>query len=106
MLRFVIDRTNNFVSVRSFGIIGGGAVLFAASALAGVGPLVGREKILRALQNISFAIFTAGGGGIAAAGGAGAYATCNPPFCRARSGQCCLLQPGRRPGRFRCPRSC
>jgi len=79
---------NDCPGVRSFGIIGGGAVLVAASGLAGVGPLV------------------AGGGGIAAAGGAGAYATCNPPFCRARSGQCCLLQPGRRPGRFRCPRSC
>merc|ERR1712223_2202292 len=79
---------NDCPGVRSFGIIGGGAVLVAATGLAGVGPLV------------------AGGGGIAAAGGAGAYATCNPPFCRARSGQCCLLQPGRRPGRFRCPRSC
>ena len=36
---------NHFVLVRSFGIIGGGAVLVAASALAGVGPLVGEKKI-------------------------------------------------------------
>ena len=45
---------NHFVLVRSFGIIGGGAVLVAASALAGVGPLVGEKRLiaLRALQNI------------------------------------------------------
>ena len=35
---------NHFVLVRSFGIIGGGAVLVAATGLAGVGPLVGEKK--------------------------------------------------------------
>ena len=35
----------NFVLVRSFGIIGGGAVLVAATGLAGVGPLVGEKKL-------------------------------------------------------------
>jgi len=79
---------NDCPGVRSFGIIGGGAALLTLSGLAGVGPLA------------------AGGVGLAGAGVGGAYATCNPPFCRARSGQCCPLQPGRRPGRFRCPRSC
>ena len=44
VLGFMIAHINNFVSVRSFGIIGGGAVLFAASALAGVGPLVGEKN--------------------------------------------------------------
>ena len=40
----------------------------------------------------------------AALGGAGSRATCSPPFCVARSGQCCLIQARR--GRPICPRSC
>merc|ERR1712037_64735 len=76
---------NDCPGVRSFGIIGGGAILFAATSLAG-------QAILPAV-------------GIAGAGAAGAGATCSFPFCVARSGQCCLLQAGRR-GRLRCPRSC
>merc|ERR1712181_89161 len=76
---------NDCPGVRSFGIIGGGAVLFAATSLAGsaILPFVG----------------------IGAAAGGGSLATCSPPFCRARSRQCCLLQFGRR-GRVVCPRSC
>jgi len=79
---------NDCPGVRSFGIIGGGAVLFAATSLAG-------QAILPAV-------------GIAGAGAAavgGTRATCSPPWCVARSSQCCLLQVGQR-GRLRCPRSC
>jgi hypothetical protein len=79
---------NDCPGVRSFGIIGGGAVLFAATSLAG-------QAILPAIG--------IGGAGAAAAGAT--RATCNPPFCVARSGQCCVLQVGPR-GRPRCPRSC
>ena len=40
----IIDKITLFFSVRSFGIIGGGAVLFAASSLAGqaVLPALGK----------------------------------------------------------------
>merc|ERR1712192_332086 len=75
---------NDCPGVRSFGIIGGGALLFAAPFVAGT------------------AILPVVGIGAAAAGG-GTLATCSPPFCRARSRQCCLLQLGRR-GRVVCPR--
>ena len=91
--------------MRSFGIIGGGAVLGAASALAGaLAPIAGEKKVFL-WSKISLGLVTAGGGGLAAVG-AGTRAACVAPFCVARSGQCCPLQPGRRPGRFRCPRSC
>jgi len=80
---------NDCPGVRSFGIIGGGAVLFGASAIAG-------QAIINGLA--------LGGIGVGAAAGA-TRATCSPPFCTARSGQCCLLRQGRR-GRVICPRSC
>merc|ERR1712210_9493 len=77
---------NDCPGVRSFGIIGGGALLFAATSLAG--------------QTILPALGIAGAGAAAVAGGT--RATCSPPWCVARSGQCCLLQVGQR-GRLRCP---
>jgi len=69
------------------GIIGGGAVLFTASAIAGTQTLL---PVLTAS--------VLGGGALVS------RATCNSPFCRARSGQCCLLTLTRRGPR--CPRSC
>merc|ERR1719222_593874 len=63
--------------VKGFGIIGGGAVLFSASALAGqtILPLLGLGAAAAAL-----------GGGAAVT-----RAMCTTPFCTAQSGQCCLL---------------
>ena len=91
------------VPVRGFGIIGGGAVLGAASALAGaLAPIAGEKKVFL-WSKISLGLVTAGGLAVA---GVGSRAACVAPFCVARSGQCCPIQPGRRPGRFRCPRSC
>jgi len=74
--------------VKGFGIIGGGAVLFSASAFAGTSilPIVGA------------AVTTIGGGALAT------RAMCSAPFCRAQSGQCCLLFLRRRSPV--CPRSC
>jgi len=69
------------------GIIGGGAVLFAASAIAGT------QTLLPVL-----AASVLGGGALVS------RTTCNSPFCRARSGQCCLLTLTQRGPR--CPRSC
>jgi len=80
---------NDCPGVRSLGIIGGGAVLFGATALS-------------ALQTLAVAGI---GTGALAAGGVATRASCSPPFCVARTGQCCLLRPGRR-GRLVCPRSC
>jgi len=76
--------------VRSFGVIGGGAVLFTASALTGqtVLPMIG----------LAAAALLGGGGTVVT------RTMCTAPFCRARSGQCCLLTPTQRG--IRCPRSC
>jgi len=79
---------NDCPGVRSFGIIGAGAVLFAGTALGGL---------------VNLAVAGIGTAGVA--GGVATRASCSPPFCVARSGQCCLLGPGRR-GRLVCPRSC
>lgn len=74
--------------VRGLGVVGGGAVLFAASPLAvqSVLPFLGL------------------GIGTAATGTVLTRAMCLAPFCSAQSGQCCLLISTRRGPR--CPRSC
>lgn len=82
---------NDCPGVRSFGIIGAGAVLFAGTAITGIQTL--------AAVGLGLGTATLAGGGIAT------RASCSPPYCVARSGQCCLLGPGRR-GRIVCPRSC
>jgi len=76
--------------VKGFGIIGGGAVLFSASALAGqtILPFLGLGAVAT----------TIGGGAVT-------RAMCSTPWCTSRSGQCCLLMLSRR-GRAICPRSC
>jgi len=79
-------------AVRSFGVIGGGAVLFTASALAG-------QTILPMLGAATFGATAAlvGGGTVISS------ALCIAPFCRASSGQCCLLTATQRGPR--CPSS-
>jgi len=79
---------NDCPGVRAFGIIGGGAILLAASPLGGLATL-------------------AVGGGVGTAGlGLGAQQTCAAPiFCRARrTNQCCMVIATARG--LRCPRSC
>ena len=97
-----------FIAVRSFGIIGAGAVLFAASGIAGLQTLgvVGelQHEVILEIDSETFSgVGTAAT--LAVGGGAVTRASCSPPFCVARTGQCCILTPGRR-GRLVCPRSC
>jgi hypothetical protein len=72
---------NNCPGVRAFGVIGGGAALAFAGALSGV-------------QLLGPAAAGLGAVGIAGVGGnAVAEMMCVTPYCRARSGQCCLITP-------------
>ena len=100
-------------TVRSFGIIGGGALLFAASGLGGLGQLgeTGPFLLITYIHYIvyNFIIcFLAALVGTLGAGGAGAsFAMCTGPiFCRATSGsgQCCMVIASTRG--LRCPRAC
>ena len=81
------DVLNIFILVRGFGIIGGGAVLFSASALAGsqtILPLLGETFVIRNFVRISRTLHNKGLGAAATAIGGGAAVTramCSPPFC-------------------------
>ena len=90
--------------MRSFGIIGGGAVLAAAPFVAGQALLaLGGGGFYSKYNPTKSSGVGAAGAGVA--GGATVTNTaCFPPFCRARSNQCCLLRQTRRG--LRCPRSC
>ena len=86
--------------VQSLGVIGGGALLLAASGLSGVSTLVAAGGDRGASPDLP-----AGVGGAAVAGGAVVTrAMCTTPFCSAASGQCCLLIGSNRG--VVCPRSC
>ena len=86
--------------VQSLGIIGGGALLLAASGFSGVSTLLAAGGDRGASPDLP-----AGVGGAAVAGGAVVTrAMCTTPFCSAASGQCCLLIGSNRG--VVCPRSC
>ena len=75
-------------------IVGGGLV--TASAIGGIGLL----------YSAGLPMIVGAGIGVGSLGLGITRSMCAPPFCSARSGQCCLLfirRPGRPP---RCPRSC
>jgi len=84
---------NNCPGVRAFGVIGGGALLAFSGALSGI-------------QFLGTAAAGLGAVGVAGVGGnAVANMMCFTPYCRARSGECCLLVPNLSNG-FECPDSC
>ena len=86
--------------VQGLGVLGGGALLLAASGFSGVSTLLAAGGDRGASPDLP-----AGVGGAAVAGGAVVTrAMCTTPFCSAASGQCCLLIGSNRG--VVCPRSC
>lgn len=79
---------NNCPGVGSLGLIGGGALAFFSTAFVGQAVLAP----------------TLGFGGLGLFGLMMANQNCFTPFCRARSGQCCMLQLVS--NRLRCPSRC
>ena len=82
-----------------------GSALSTLSAFAGLSAVGQVQQIISLLLDDSETFSGIGTAALALGGGAVTRATCSPPFCTARTGQCCLLGLDRR-GRLVCPRSC
>ena len=84
-----------------------GALLNCAANCRGVDPnamACGGIAVLAATAAVGVSYLGLGAAGLAVGGGSMARVACMTPFCKARSGQCCLLNLVR--GRIRCPTQC